>query len=135
MARDPKPRPVDELLKHEPMLRFFDDLVVGVAKFRRAVRQVGRKLQKPALEHALELEPHLHGAGDEVQADARPHGGRLRAIPLRLGQGAVLPKLPARIIRVDLIGRVVPRDVGVGIEVLGDRLATEPRNKSFVFFR
>ena len=47
---------VDELLEHQRVLRLLDDLVVGVAKLGRAVRQPQRELEQPALEHALELQ-------------------------------------------------------------------------------
>src|SRR5262249_30239122 len=121
--------PVDELLEHQRVLRLLDDLVVGVAELGRSVRQPQRELEQPALEHALELETDLGEGGDHVKPDAGAHRLRLVAIPARRTEHIVGRQLPARIFRIDLELRVVPRNVGVGVEVLDDRLVAEARDQ------
>ena len=120
------PAAVDELLEHHPVVRLLDDLVVGVAEGRVAVVETEGVLEQPALEDVLELEADLHGADVAVQADARAHAGGLGLVPVGRTEGVVGRQLEARIVRVDGVGRVVPRDVGVRVVVLLDGLAAEP---------
>jgi len=49
---------------------------------------------------------------------ARAHFGRLTPIPLGRGEPVVVVELPARVGGVDRVVGVVPRHVGVGVEVL-----------------
>src|SRR4029434_8743763 len=51
-TRDVEAGAIHELLEHERVLRFLDDLVVGVAELGRAVRQLERELEQSGLQHA-----------------------------------------------------------------------------------
>src|SRR5262249_2509507 len=114
---------------HQRVLRLFDDLVVGVAELGRAVREAEGELEQPLLEHALELEADLHEGGHHVESDAGANSRHLAAVPRGTAELVAGRQLPARIVRVDAELGAVPWDVGVGIEVLHDRLVAEPRDQ------
>ena len=118
---------VDELLEHQRVLRLLDDLVVGVAELRGAVGQLVGVLEQARASGCSRT------AG-RPSCCRRWRAGRCRARVLRR-QRAV----PRRWRRAGCRGRarsagrsgrsrysgVVPVDVGVGVEVLHDRLVAE----------
>ena len=125
-------RPVHELLEHERVLPLLDDLVVDVAELGRAVGQRPGELEEAALEDVLELRPDLHLGRDQVEPEAGARRLRLRAIPRRRAEHVVRAELPARVLGVDAVVGGVPVDVGVGVEVLDDRLVAEPPQEMLV---
>jgi hypothetical protein len=117
--------PVDELLEHQRVLRLLDHLVVRVAELGRAVRPGRRELEEPAAQHRLELDARLHHSHQMVEAEPGARRRRERAVPPGRRQGVVVGQLEARIVVVDGVLGVVPRDVAVRLVVLGHRASAQ----------
>src|SRR5579885_2461825 len=117
---------VHELVEHERVLPLLDHLVVGVAELGRIARQRERQLEEPALERVLEQRAGLHLRSDRVEADPCARRRRLAAVPVGSAEGVLGGVLETRVVGIEPRLGGVPGDVGVGIEVLGDRLAREP---------
>ena len=121
-----EPGTVHELLEHQGVLGLLDDLVVEVAELRRAIAKLECVAEQAPLEQVLEVPAGLHAGGPAVAAEAGPHDRRLRRVPVGVAQGVDGRQLEAGVGGVDGVGRVVPVDVGVGVEVPLDRQLVEP---------
>jgi hypothetical protein len=124
----------EQLVEHERVLRFLDDLVIRVAKLRRVVGERRGEAEQALLQHALELEAELQLRRDQMEAEARARRLRQAAIPRGRAERTVGRKLPARIRLVDRVARRIPVDVGVRVEVLRHREAREPSEERGVRF-
>ena len=132
-----EPDALDQLVEHERVLRLLDDLVVDVAELGRAVRAASTaNFEEPLLQHALELDAELHlasrsGAGRGARAGA---GGRPRYHAVAAEGRSARSSQRGSVGSIRMLRRV-PVDVGVGVEVLRDRLARESREQRRVRLR
>src|SRR5205814_10732685 len=73
-----------------------------------------------------------HRRDDAVQADAGAYTLGLGPVPLRGPETAIGVHLPPGVLGLDPVLGVVPRHVGVGVEVLDDRLLAQPGDQVLV---
>jgi len=110
------------------VLGFLDHLVMDVAEFRGPIGKLHGIGEKPPLQHVLELPSDAHAGGDAVKSELRSQSLWLRTVPRGVTQGVDRRQLPSGIRPVDLIVRVVPGHVLIGVEVLVDGLPRQPAN-------